>query len=131
MKFLLILLIPFFLCAGKYGEHKKIGDKAFEQAIQQLMNDPVLNRYFKSNEGIVQLLKLLGVSKQKDAFIDDKLKFAFGTLKIHDTSSVITYGDLTGLGDHVKNPYDLATDVKNDFSTLFIFNSIIQFSLFL
>ncbi|HEY4613768.1 MAG TPA: hypothetical protein VII11_12350, partial [Bacteroidota bacterium] len=81
--------------AGKFGEHKKIGDEAFKKFVE---------RY--------QLLQFLKDTLDVGVKGDDARLFAGSTLGF-------TYGDLTGLSaDHGVNPFNIYLDLASNRSKL-------------
>ncbi|MGH2566963.1 MAG: hypothetical protein ACRDGA_01390, partial [Bacteroidota bacterium] len=95
------MFAPTDLVAGKFGEHKKIGDEAFKRFVQ---------RY--------QLQRLLGDSLNIIYARREPIRL-FPYRETRDGSDILTYGDLTGLSaDHGIDPFEIYYSLIFQRSTL-------------
>ncbi len=109
MKLLLItiLLFPITLFAGKYGEHREIGNRGFNLAMQKLISSHALGdsldvlKFFQENLGITY----------------DTIANKYVINSVTFPPNLIAYGELTGLsGDHSTDPLSLEENLRYEFS---------------
>ena len=103
----------FFVCltafAGKYGEHREIGNRGFYEAIQKLIQS---DEFFDSIAVNELLNNHLNIS-----FNSELSKYVFNTLS--HPPNLISYGELTGLsGDHSADPLSLEESLRYEFSKI-------------
>jgi len=105
--FITILLFPITIFAGKYGEHREIGNRGFNLAMQNLISSHALGdslrvlKFFQENLGITY-----------DAIAN---KYVINSVTF--PPNLIAYGELTGLsGDHSTDPLSLEESLRYEFS---------------
>jgi len=106
-----LLLLSFYSdsIAWDYGEHKEIGDKAFNSFSSWVINE----KYFKEEREFLEFFrKAIGLE-----YSYTEKTYYFKQLSAKD--NIITYGALNGLsGDHEQNPLALEEDLMYTRSTL-------------
>ena len=109
-KFYIILFIIIFsvsVFAGKYGEHREIGNRGFNLAMQKLISSRALGdsldvlKFFRENIGMTY-------DTTADKYVIKSVTFP---------PNLIGYGELTGLsGDHSTDPLSLEESLRYEFS---------------
>lgn len=105
--FITILLFPIALFAGKYGEHREIGNRGFNLAMQKLISSHAFGdsldvlKFFQENLGIFY----------------DTIAKKYVINSVTFPPNLIAYGELTGLsGDHSTDPLSLEESLRYEFS---------------
>ncbi len=104
---LFIIIFSAAVFAGKYGEHREIGNRGFNLAMQKLISSHALGdsldvlKFFQENLGITY-----------DAIAN---KYVINSVTF--PPNLIAYGELTGLsGDHSSDPLSLEENLRYEFS---------------
>ena len=104
---LFLIIFSAVIFAGKYGEHREIGNRGFNLAMQKLISSQALGdsldvlKFFQENLDIAY-----------DAVTD---KYVLSSVTF--PPNLIAYGELTGLsGDHSTDPLSLEESLRYEFS---------------
>jgi len=109
--FIITFLIFFNLIAfaGKYGEHREIGNKGFYEAVKNLVQSDEFIDSIAVNKFLYEHFNI--------SFDSEYSKFVFNTLS--HPPNLISYGELTGLsGDHSTDPLSLEESLRYEFSKI-------------